>query len=164
MRGWTQLVSDVNWIDYHGMWCKQAKDGAWYVLVWTNLLDAGGKEFADTPYEIQVKRLDLRELTEKNIQDCLNSCGPDPEAMNEYDAKTRMLALLESAISYGFGAPLFDKTSNKYPQRLRAEGVRKAKEFMKDAHKLQCALDRPVNRIGMTAQQYGLGLIHIPFN
>lgn len=46
MRGWIELCGDVNWIDYHGMWAKKARDGSWYVIRWTNLIDAMGERDA----------------------------------------------------------------------------------------------------------------------
>jgi len=87
MRSWTELCSDVNWEDYHGMWCRKAKDGSHYVVQFTNLLDAGGKEFKDTPYEAQVKRIDLLELSDKEVKSALNSCGweaKDGKIMESY--------------------------------------------------------------------------------
>src|SRR5580698_5212639 len=80
MKGWIDLGSDVNWEDYHGLWGRKARDGSWYVLRFTNLVDAAGKEFEDLPYECDVKRIDLSELTEAQIKRALDSCGLREEA------------------------------------------------------------------------------------
>lgn len=169
MKGWIELCSDMDWSSFHGMWAKKAQDGSWYVLQFTNLVDAGGKDFADTPYECQVKRLDLTELSEKNVSDALRSCGWHKDGVtgaivNTYDgsevcaAAHAEHAIVECCIQYGQGAPLADFTGKSYPERVRAEARRFALECMKDADKLEKRLDRPVNAIGTSARNYGLGI------
>jgi hypothetical protein len=163
MRNWIELCSDVNWVDYHGMWARKAKDGSWYVLRWTNLVDAGGEEFADTPYECDVKRIDLSDVDPSSA---LNSCGYEIEGdtiVNEYDGsivadgKHVELCLVECCISYGLGAPLESFTGSKYPERIRATARRYAETMMKDRPGLAKRLARPVNAIGSTADEYGRG-------
>lgn len=154
MKGWKELYSDVNWIDYHGMWAKKAADGSWYVLKWTNLVDAGGKEFADTPYECDVKRLDLTEIPESELKSALDCCSLDlEEIMPQYQEAV----LVECCISYGLGAPLESFTGSKYPARIRANARRYAEECMRNDALLESRLDRPVNAIGSTAREYGVG-------
>jgi hypothetical protein len=155
MRNWTELASDVNWEDYHGMWTRRAKDGSWYVLKWTNLVDAGGDEFADTPYECSVVRLDLTALTAEQKADALR--------FNSYDGaegETATLAMVECCVQYGFGAPLETFTGRVRPRNIRAEARRYAEECMRDAAKLAKQMARPVNAIGSTAEEYGLGDIN----
>jgi hypothetical protein len=181
MRGWIELCSDVDWIDYHGMWARKvpgsggASSGAWYILKWTNLLDAGGEDFADTPYECEVKFLDLGEVPDKSVDSALRSCG---YKMSE-DRRTILmesgepasdhcpspvfsdgsveLAIVECCIQHGLGAPLESFTGNKWPARIRAEARRYAEQCMKDSDLLEERLDRPVNGIGSTAREYGIG-------
>lgn len=170
MKGWIELCSDVNWADYHGLWAKKARDGSWYVLQFTNLVDAGGSDFADTPYECQVKRLDLDELSANKVADALRSSGWKKDGatgaiVNTYDgsevcaAEHTETALVECCIQYGQGAPLADFTGKHYPERVRAQARRFALECMKDADKLEERLDRPVNAIGTSARNYGLGIL-----
>ena len=166
MKNWIELCSDVNWIDYHGMWAKKARDGAWYVLRWTNLVDAGGSEFEDTPYECEVKRLDLAEV---DPTDALKSYGwyqSDEGIVNDYDGSIVVgpdhaeQAIVEACIQYGLGAPLESFTGAKYPTRIRANARRYAEQCMHDAALLEERLARPVNRIGSTAAEYGRGDIN----
>lgn len=154
MRGWTELCSDVNWEDYHGMWAKKGPDGAWYVLQWTNMVDACGDDGADLPYECDVKRLDLREVSEAQLSSVSKSCDL---RLEDLDEKFHEVATLESCISYGLGAPLESFTGKVRPLSVRAEARRFAETCMRDAEVLDRQLDRPVNAIGSTAREYGLG-------
>lgn len=174
MRGWTELCSDMNWEDYHGMWCKKAKDGSFYVLRWTNLLDAGGSDFEDQPYECEVRRIDFSELPSEEVERALRSCGYREERghgpvrlhaiVNEHDGsivvddiKQVILVKVECCIQYGLGAPLETFLGKVRPKNLRATARRYAEELMKDAKRLEERLDRPVNNIGSTAREYGKG-------
>jgi hypothetical protein len=164
MRNWIELGSDVNWIDYHGMWARQAPDGSWYVLRWTNLLDAGGEEFADTPYECEVKRIDLDDTPAEQIKSALECCGlraTDEGIISGGDIVAAgdkiPLCLVECLIQYGGGAPLETFTGKRYPTRIRAEARRYAEECMRNMPLLAKQLARPVNRIGSTAEEYGKG-------
>jgi len=192
MRGWIELCSDMDWIDYHGMWARKAPSlapglggsGVWYVLKWTNLLDAGGKDFADTPYECEVKLLDLGELSDKAVDDALRSCGYKMSADRQtvltegneslwireamphsfsisgppLFADDRVeLAIVECCIQHGLGAPLESFTGSKWPTRIRAEARRYAEECMRDSDLVSERLDRQVNAIGSTAREYGVG-------
>lgn len=178
MKNWIELCSDVNWEDYHGMWARKAPDGSWYVLVWTNLWDAAGESEDLDKYECQVERIDVHELPGKEVKSALDSCGyrivntrvsescvvsqiesdsGDEIANNSVSAQQFELALVECCIQYGLGAPLESFSGSKYPKRIRAEARRYAEECMRDDALLERQLDRPVNRLGSTAREYGLG-------
>ena len=43
MKRWTDIGSDCNWADYGGKWARKAKDGAYYILDFTNMYDACGE-------------------------------------------------------------------------------------------------------------------------
>jgi len=171
MRGWIELCSDVNWIDYHGMWAKKARDGSWYVLRWTNLVDAGGDEFADCPFECDVKRIDLADTPPDAIASALRSCGyrltPEGVCSDSGDLiepQYQDRAILEMCIGYGLGAPMHTETGAKHPLRIRAAARRVAEELMRDADKRDALLARPVNAIGSTAAEYGRGDIDSALN
>ena len=166
LPGWTDLGSDINWPDYHGTWGRKAPDGSWYVLTFTNMVDACGEECADKPYLCDVKRLLLADLNCRDIDNALKSYGwsvawssgvihtgnggeitsPDSEA-----------ALIECCIRYVFGAPLESFAGRVHAARVRADARRYAEACMRDESALQTALDRPVNAIGLTAREYGVG-------
>lgn len=164
MRGWIELCSDVNWIDYHGMWAKKGHDGAWYVLKWTNLRDAGGDECAEVhgEYECEVKRLVLAEV---DIASALRSCGYSATSEGltvDYSAEViepqfAEYAIVEACVSHGFGAPLESFYGSKHPLRLRAEARRYAETCMHDEWLREERLERPVNAIMTSAEDYGAG-------
>ena len=164
MKGWKELSSDVNWVDYHGAWARRAPDGSWYVLRWTNLLDAGGREFEATPFECEVKRVVLASVLPEEIDSALRSCGwrlENGTVVSECgDTVTDEfvdLCIVECCIGYGLGEPLETFTGAKHPMRIRAKARRYAERCMKDAALLESRLDRPVNKIGSTAREYGRG-------
>ncbi len=173
IRGWKTLCSDMNWIDYHGMWAKRAKDGSFYVLRWTNMIDAMGErdcaaDGIDT-FECDIKRVPLGELPAKEVAKALECCGlyegelgavysdSGDEIASANEQERAAFVKVEACIQYGLGEPLETFTSSKYPVRLRARARRAAEAFMKNASALQSALDRPVNAIGSTAREYGRG-------
>ncbi len=166
MPGWIELCADVSWDDYGGTWARKARDGSWYVVVFTNLLDAGGEEFADTPYEAEVKRVDFGEIDRETLDRALRSSGwkVDGNAIvNDYDGEivgegdTVPEVMLDAAVSYGLGAPLESFTGKVRASHIRAEARRYAEECMRNDSLLVERLSRPVNRIGSTAAEYGRG-------
>lgn len=175
MKNWIELCSDVNWEDYHGMWCRQAADGSWWVLKWTNMYDAMGEDECKSShikqYECEVKRLDLEDLDKKELNSALKSCGftlvggiEGGELIDDrgetIDNKYRYFAMVECCISYGLGAPMNTFTSDSYPLRLRAKARKYAENLMKDEKETKVRLSRSVNALGSTAEEYGRGDIN----
>lgn len=164
-HGWIELASDVNWQDYHGMWAKKGPDGAWYVLVWTNLWDAAGESEDLDQFECQVKRLDLGELPADELKSALRSCGLEQTSeglMQSYgcdlvDPAWEERAKVEACIGYGHGAPLETFSGGQHPMRIRANARRYAEMCMRDDALVEERLARPVNKIGSTAAEYGRG-------
>jgi hypothetical protein len=175
MKGWTELCSDVNWQDYHGMWARKAPDGSWYVLKWTNIYDAGGEEEAKAngwpQYECDVKRIDFQSLPKSELESALECVGwslrTDDNGyrtvVNDYneaivgDGRDIEPILVQACIDYGLGAPLETFTGDKYPLRIRAQARRYAESLMRDEGTLRKRLQRTVNKIGSTAEEYGKG-------
>ena len=175
LRGWTELCSDYSWEDYHGMWARKCKaTGAWYVLKWTNLYDAMGERdcLRDgiPQYECEVKHLDLSAIPESEKTSALRSCGyrfnvETGAIEDEHNgsvvapAEHADLALVECLVQYGLGAPLECFTGNVRPSNVRANARRFAEDLMRDAtrEKLRSRLSRPVNALGSTAFEYGIG-------
>lgn len=171
MKNWIELCSDVNWEDYHGMWARQAKDGKWYILQWTNMWDACGedecKRDGQDQYHCEVKMLNLAALGAEKMNSALQCCGYEATTtaiVNEYDGdilsddpKIMERIVVECCIQYGLGAPLESFSGDKRPTWIRAEARRYAEQCMKDSNLLEKRLERPVNRIGSTAREYGLG-------
>lgn len=179
MRGWTYLMGSGQWTGEDAMWVRKAKDGAYFVLRFTDLLDAGGADYKDTPFECEVKRVHLKELPEKEVDNALRSCGwrwekdgDDVILVDDQGDTMRAtlkagdrltLAAVEMCVSYGLGAPLYTATGKRY-DRVRAEARREAEGFLRGTSDLDAALDRPVNAIGSTAREYGNGDISSALN
>lgn len=170
MRNWIELCSDVNWEDYHGMWARKAKDGSWYVLQWTNLWDAAGKQSGMPQYDCEVKRLELESLSDPATASAIGSCGwrfgdgtrdiideHSGTVVAEAGTDSWTYALVECCIQYGYGAPLESFQGDHYPLRIRAQARRFAEECMRDAALVRERLARPVNAIGSTAAEIGRG-------
>ncbi len=176
MRGWIELCSDVNWIDYHGMWARKARDGSWYVIRWTNMVDAMGERDVEEcgcgEYEADVKRVDIAAIRHENvdgINGALKSCGfretdegivsDSGDIVAAKDSPHYEAAIVECCIQYGFGAPLESFTGSKYPLRIRAQARKYAEECMRDGDLLEERLERPVNAICTSADNYGKGIL-----
>lgn len=168
MKNWTDIGSDVNWEDYGGKWARIAKDGTVFIVRFEN----GHEHDKDLPrYMCDVQMVDLQNLTEENINSALRSCGyrltedgivsDSGDIVAESTDKRRFtLVLAEVCSSHGLYAPLWNISSETYPARLRATARRMAESLMRDHNSLQAALERPVNAIGSTAREYGLGDIN----
>lgn len=156
-EGWVDLGSDVNWSDYHGMWGKKCKhDQAWYVLRYTNLLDACGERDCKqmgVRYECSVFRVDLNDVPRDKRRDVLKSF------MNweQLDERAREIYLVYGLVNEGFAAPLHEEANWNHPARVRARAKREADAIMNDYDKRESLLDRPVNAIGSTAREFGQG-------
>lgn len=173
MKGWTDIGSDVNWSDYSGKWAKRAKDGSWYVVDFTNMWEACGREAkADgcSQFVCEVKRVNLATLPTANVLSALKCCGyrmtadgivsDQGDLLAAKDTEAHMVAIVEACVSYGFAEPLDSFSGDHYPERIRAQARRSAETLMKDAAALQKRLARPVNTIGSTAEEYGRGDIN----
>lgn len=175
IKGWTFLTGDRDWSGVDATWCKQAKDGSWFVLRFENMreYDSGAVDRGEwEEFSCEVKRVDFSDIPQTEIDSALRSCGyirrvdgtSKSAIVNEYDGEyiaedpnTVKLVLLDCCVSYGLGAPLHTETGNKHPIQVRGRARRVAEEMMRDVAKLEAALDRPVNRIGSTAREYGRG-------
>lgn len=166
MKNWIELCSDVSWEDYHGMWARKSKGGTWFVLVWTNMWDACGKEEGLDQYSCEVKSLDLTELSAENVASALRSCGfkaTDEGIVSDQgdviSNKPHIMEriLVETCIQHGYGAPLETFTGRVRPKNVRSKARRYAEDCMRDDALHAEALARPVNAIGSTAAEYGRG-------
>src|SRR6185437_2113302 len=187
LRGWTDIGSDSSWDEYGGKWARRAADGSYYVLDFTNVHEVTGEE-EGTKYVCEVKRVDLSDLDDKAIASALACVGlerqgcclrgacvivPEKTVLTSRE-DSRIIAsrhdsehperyelvLVEACVSYGHAQPLDSSSGNTRPANVRANARRIAESLMRDMVKLESALDRPVNRIGSTAREYGRGDIN----
>lgn len=170
IKGWKYLSGPYWWTGEDALWGRRAKDGAWWVLHFTDLLDAGGEDFKDTPYECAVKRLSFDELPHEELVAALHSCGfklaaNEQNEISVYNGYDNELVAkgdgveptcLQCCISYGLGAPLAEVSGKRW-LNVRGQARREAESLLRDEHRTKEALDRPVNRIGSTAREMGVG-------
>ncbi len=166
MKSWKDLGGDVNWEDYGGKWGRRAKDGSWYVLDFTNMDEACGKDNEGQPtYVCEVKRFDRATTPTAEVRSALRSSGLkllfDGKLVQDgdstvVDSKWKEQTIVEACVSYGLGAPIWSESGNR-ASWVRANARRYAERCMKDDALLEDRLDRPVNAIGSTAREYGAG-------
>lgn len=164
MKNWIDLGSDVCWEDHGGMWGRRAKDGKWFVLSFYDLWEATGDEALDH-YHCSVKMVELASIPENEMARAIASMG-DWVGSTEFmalDASSKEAAIVEICVRYGLGAPL-DEVYGKRAISVRAQARRIAEGLMRDPSRLDHALDRPVNAIGSTAREYGIGNLGAAFD
>lgn len=159
-RGWTVVGGDDNWQDYGGTWLRRESEGegVYWRLEVTNLDTACGADNAGHPeWIVEARRLDMADLSDGQVAEARRSCGwiGAPETPE---------AIAEACFAHGFGAPMFDTTAPRGPRgserhlyaAIRAV-CRDVATAIKDEAVRAARLDRPVNRIGSTAAEYGRG-------
>ena len=159
MKGWTFLTGDVSWEGYGAKWAKKCRrDGAWFVLVFENMYDCCGendcRRDGQEQYICDVKRLHLGEIPDDELTSALKYYGyrlEDAGVVNEHDSEMVAardadhfeLVLVECCLSYGLGAPLDSESGDHRPVNIRARARKIAEGYMRDAERLETALDRP---------------------
>lgn len=144
---------DVNMLDYGGTLYRQVGKHSFQFIVLTNMDDACGRdnEGRET-YVVELRMVDLEQLSPKNIEDAMRSCGYDG-APNTPDVLAFMCQ------EYGCHAPLEEWSGNNAHKLLR-EARKSANEFRFNESALAEAMERPVNKIGSTAAEFMRGDIH----
>jgi hypothetical protein len=160
-KGWRDVGSDVNWEDYGGKWMKQAPDGTYFFLIFTNMEDACGRDALEGPdpmrYLCEVRQVALREMDSKQISDCMSYVGMDEDDLSHMTEEETEVAIACAAVDYGVYAPLHSESALTYPERVRAAARRVAEELIADDAALEDRLAQPVNRIGSTAADFRKG-------
>jgi len=159
MKTWTNIGGDISWDEYGGRWAKADKNhlGRYYILDFVNMWDACGQSDCERDgqdrYICEVRLVDLSEVSEASLKSAYDCCGLD---MDDPDYQSD-LCKVEALHCYGCSAPMDSFSANTYAGRVRAQARRCAEGLMTDAAAAECALGRPVNAIGSTAREYGLG-------
>ena len=173
-KGWLDAGGDRSWDDYGGRWLRQERGtggqtvgGVWWWLDFTNMEDACGSDHdPDELYICEVKRLDFADLDDTEIRSAIESCGyTEDQGFDWYEPGARRTpqqwaALAEVCLSYGLGAPMHTETGPNRPIIVRGRARREAERLMQDDRATERQLDRPVNKIGSTAREYGRGDIN----
>ena len=156
MSDWKEMYADVNWSDYGGKWAYPCprKALAWYVLDFTNMDDACGRdnEGQDT-YLCEVNYVDLTKVSQSQLQSAVESCGPSREDFEDMAVPDRCFVSMIAVHDYGIKAPLYTASGNR-ASWVRAEARRYAESLMSDDELLSERMDKPVNKIGSTAADF----------
>lgn len=136
---------DVNWLAYGAVWGRKIAPRRYHFIELTNMEEARGRDNAGQPtYYLTLCEVDLGEVPER-------CCGLDDDAPTLSED-----AVADAVRSYGVAAPLHEVSTSNAHKGL-AECRKESYRLTRDAHAHQQALDRPVNRIGSTAREFGRG-------
>lgn len=171
--GWACLSGDVSWEDYGGSWYKKAPDGSYYVVAFTNMYEACGERDCkrdNVPqFLAEVRRVDLHNMPAAEVKSALRSYGwkmlENGDILEEHASKRLSspgdegyeLMLVGALTDYGIYEPLGSFDGGSYPLRVRAAARRAAEQLIADHNALEEALNKPVNKLGATAREFGRG-------
>lgn len=181
-KGWHDIGSDVSWDEYGGKWAKFGHGRAYYVIDFTNMIEACGSDAEGGPkYVAEVRMVDLADLPHETILSALKCCGlrfgmNGPACTIESDSGDIVaqqetithpgtlwdLVIVEACSSYGAYAPLDSVSGDSHPVNVRGKARRIAERIMRDAAERERLMARPVNRLGSTAREYMRGDLDAP--
>jgi len=147
-KAWTDIGSDVNWSEYGGRWARHIEGTRYHVIRFENCREWGD---GATGYHC-----DLQEITLDNpqLERALESCGG-----SDLDGESKVEWVKVDALSsYGAYAPLWQQAGTNARELLRA-AKRESRTLERDADAHEERMNRPVNAIGTSARNYGLGRI-----
>jgi hypothetical protein len=150
MAGWQFLVGDINYMDYGGKWVKQIDDTIYHVIELINWHDATG-EYLKPTYNVELQEIDISKADLKSALDCH---GYTQDNISSWDNLEIML--VECVSGYGQYAPMGTYNGNNY-RKLLTQAKQESKQIESDYDYHCYKLDRPVNKLGSTAQEYMVG-------
>jgi len=150
-KAWIDIGSDVDWQGHGGRWARHIEGTRYHVIRFENCEDWGD---GATGYHC-----DLQEVTIDNpqLEQAMRStCGN--ELLSETPPEAHNWVKVEALSSYGAYAPLWQEASGNSWALLRA-AKRESRLLATDSAEYEDRMDRPVNAIGTSARNYGLGRI-----
>ena len=143
---WVTLFED----NPGGKLARQVGVKAFQVIEWMDMDDAVGRDNEGQPkYVVDLSYIDIARLSVKQIEDALESCGPGK------DEAIPLIGIAESLHGYGLKAPLWSVASNALVRSIR-EAKREANALL-DSEAFTTRMQRPVNRMGSTADEFMRG-------
>jgi hypothetical protein len=141
-RTWQDIGSDVNWIDYGGLWARQVDALRWQVIRFENCKDWGD---GATGYYVSLSEVTL---DSPQLLEALESRDVSPDDSEEAKA--------DALFSYGAKAPLWSEQGTNAHALVRA-AKSQARQLRRDSALYERAMNTTVNRIGSTAREYQAG-------
>lgn len=151
-KAWTDIGSDVNWADYGGLWARHIEGTRYHVIRFENCREWGD---GATGYHVELSEVTL---DNPQLESALASNGLTMADMSEIQERGREWAKVSALHSHGAKAPLFQNASANSWALLRA-AKRESRLLQRDQSEYSDRMDRPVNAIGTSARNYGLGII-----
>lgn len=149
-KAWTDIGSDVNWSDHGGRWARHIEGSRYHVIRFENCREWGD---GATGYHC-----DLQEVTIDNPQlDRARAwCGLAEDWCDDHGEPLPTLAKVEALSSCGAYAPIWQDSGRNAHALLRA-ARRESRTLQRDTAEYGARMDRPVNAVGTSARDYGLG-------
>lgn len=116
---WVDIGSDVNWLEYGGLWARHVGGPDWHVIAFHN--DSEG-DFGD-PYTVT---LDLVSLTHEWLDSARESCGYAPDWTDDYGEPLGDECKVAALHGYGAKSNLWAHNGRNAHALLRA--AKKASE------------------------------------
>jgi len=180
MKHFKFLTGDMNWADYGGKWYRELEDHGYGNLPTYHVIELfNWREDVDSTYSYKYN-VSLSEVTFIKIPltvilSAKRSYGMELNKTERYyrcfekfpvfpgnwpkvltDDKLHLLDVLHG---YGAKAPLWDDSGNNFKKLLSA-AKQYSRELEEDPYEHHKAMQKPVNRMGSTAEEYMCGDIY----
>lgn len=149
-KAWTDIGSDVNWIDYGGRWARHIEGTRYHVIRFENCSEWGD---GATGYHCDLQEVDT---TNPLWPDAVRSCDVE---LGRYEPKIQPFVMAEALSTYGAYAPLWQDGGTNAHKLLRAAKA-ESRLLATNSAEYEARMDRPVNKIGSTAREYATGDIN----
>lgn len=150
-KAWTDIGSDVNWIDYGGRWARHIEGTRYHVIRFENCEQWGD---GATGYHCDLQEININ-ASDETLKGAMQYTGLE-EVWHELTQEQRKLALVEALSSYGAYAPLWSEAGTNAWKLIRAAKA-ESRLLATDSAEYEARMDRPVNKIGSTAREYAEG-------
>lgn len=149
--------------DRDARWMRKIEGRRFHIIHLTDMVDACGSD-AEEAYEIALKEVDIDVVPLKEMESALRSCGWKMDngiVVQEHNGqivadKDVDACLVQCLVDYGVSAPLFSKMGNDRG-RLFREARKESYLLSSDRDAYEERMQRPVNRLGSTAREFGQG-------
>ncbi len=142
-KAWTDIGSDVNWLDYGGLWARHIAGTRYHVIRFENC-----KEWGDgaTGYHCDLQEVDT---ASEQLESAARGYDDDGEPLSDL-TKVYLLS------RYGACAPLYQEAGTN-SRKLLSAARRESKLLASNDAEYQARMSRPVNKLGSTAREYAAG-------
>lgn len=150
--GFQFFIGDVNWLGYGGTWSRHIPGTRRYHFIrLDNMNEACGRDNEGQPtYHVQLSEVDMDEISDNQINDAMRCCGID-DSSGLTDEECAGLVF-----DYGICSPLHAESTNNAHKGIAA-CRKESYRLTRDAAAYEEAMERPVNRLGSTAREFGRG-------